>query len=129
MKSCCIKLILCSIFVVAGDLALMAQAPEQLYQKGQMEEGEPKDAINSNAAQPLWVKENPSSHLSINGETLLLTRENQVFHHSALQFLKTAGKSLLSSGILSILMIYILLKLIILFRISYADNWDWKFII
>jgi len=119
------------IFAVAGDIAFMAQTPEQLYQKGQIEEGEGEldDAINSYAPQPLRVKENPSSHLSINNETIILIQENQSFFNSVLQYLKTAGKLLLSSGILSIFMIYILLMLIILFRISYADNWDWKFII
>jgi hypothetical protein len=109
----------------------MAQAPDQLYQKGQIEEGEGelKDAINSYAAQPLWVKENPSSHLSINNETLILTRENQFFNPSVLQFLKSTGKLLISGGFLAVLLIFILLWLIILFRLSYADNWDWKFII
>ncbi len=131
MKLFCIKLILCSIFVVVGDLALLAQTPEQLYQKGQMEEGEGelKAANYSLAPQPLRVKENSSSHLSINNETLLLTRENQSFNPSVLQFLKSTGKLLISGGLLAVLLIFILLWLIILFRISYADNWDWKFII
>ena len=131
MKSICIKLVLCSIFVVAGDLSLLAQTPEQLYQKGQMEEGEGelKAANYSLAAQPLRVKENPSSHLSINNETLILARENQFFNPSILQFLKTTGKLLISGGFLTVLLIFILLWLIILFRISYADNWDWQFII
>ena len=129
MKSCCIKLILCSIVVIVGDLSLMTQTPEQLYQKEQIEEGELNDAMNSLAAQPLQVKENPSSHLSINSETKLLTRENQFFYPSVLQFLASVGKFLITGGFLAVLLIFILLWLIILFRISYADNWDWKYII
>jgi len=126
-----IKLILCSIFVVIGDHSLLAQTPEQLYQKGQIEEGEgePKAAIYSLSTQPLQVKENPSSHLSKNNETLILTRENQFFNPSVLQFLKSTGKLLISGGFLAVLLIFILLWLIILFRISFADNWDWNFII
>ena len=131
MKSYFIKLILCSIFVVAGVLALMAQTPEQLYQKGQMEEGEGelKAANYSRAPQPLRVKENSSSYLSINNETIILARENQFFNPSVLHFLKSTGKLLISGGFLAVLLIFILLWLIILFRISYADNWDWKYII
>jgi len=131
MKLFCIKLTLCSIFVVVGDLSLLAQTPEQLYQKDQMEEGkvELKAANYSLAAQPLQLKENPSSPLSINGETQLLTRENQFFNPSVLQFLTSVGILLITGGFLAVLLIFILIWLIILFRISFADNWDWKFIL
>ena len=131
MKLFCIKLTLCSIFVVVGDLSLLAQTPEQLYQKDQMEEGkvELKAANYSLAAQPLQLKENPSSPLSINGETQLLTRENQFFNPSVLQFLTSVGILLITGGFLAVLLIFILIWLIILFRISFADNWDWTFII
>ncbi len=131
MKSLRNILIIATALIIVVNLPALAQTPEQLYQKGQMEEGEGelKAANYSLAAQPLRVKENPSSLLSINGETLLLTRENQSFYPSALQFLKSAGKLLITGGFLTVLTIFILLWLIILFRISFADNWDWKFII
>jgi len=96
-----------------------------------MEEGkvELKAANYSLAAQPLQLKENPSSPLSINGETQLLTRENQFFNPSVLQFLTSVGILLITGGFLAVLLIFILIWLIILFRISFADNWDWKFIL
>jgi Tol biopolymer transport system component len=67
MKSLWISLILVATFLVAGNLAVSAQTPEQLYQKGLMkEEGEGalQDAIalynqvadNSNADQSLRAK-------------------------------------------------------------------------
>jgi hypothetical protein len=76
-----------------------------------------------------WGKEDSTTHHLINGETLILTLGTQSFLPSVLQFLKTAGKSLITGGILTIISIYILLMLIIQLLISYTNKREWKFII
>ena len=76
-----------------------------------------------------WGKEDSTTHHLINGETLILTFGTQPFLPGVLQFLKTAGKSLITGGILTIISMYILLMLIIQLLISYTNKREWKFII
>ena len=76
-----------------------------------------------------WGNEDSTTLHLINGETLILTLGPQPFLPSVLQFLKTAGKSLITGGIITIISIYILLMLIIQLLISYTNKREWKFII
>jgi len=74
-------------------------------------------------------KEDSTTHYLISGETLILTKGTQPFLHNVLQFLKTAGKTLIAGGILTILLIIILLMLIIYLRTSYTNKREWKLIL
>ena len=69
-----------------------------------------------------------TDHL-INGETLIITSGTEPFLLGVLQFLKTAGKSLLTNGILTILIIFILLMLIFNLHVSYTYKREWKFLL
>ena len=69
-----------------------------------------------------------TDHL-IDSETLIPTRGTQPFLNNVLQCLKTAGKSLMTGGILTILVIYILLMLIIYLRLSYTNKGEWRSIL
>ena len=69
-----------------------------------------------------------TDHL-INGETLIITSGTEPFLLGVLHFLKTAGKSLLTNGILTILIIFILLMLIFNLHVSYTNKREWKFIL
>ena len=133
----------------------MSQTPEILYQKGE-ERIEKKGDAEATQLQKTNVPKLKQSRLDrigaalsrgpspdnaflgkedatrdnlINGETLILTRGTQPFLQNALQFLKTAGKSLISGGIFTILLIYILLMLITHLHLSFAGNREWKFVL
>ena len=67
-------------------------------------------------------KEDSTTHHLINSETLILTRGTQPFLHNVLQFLKTAGITLITGGILTILIIYLLIMLIIHLRVFLSDK-------
>ena len=69
-----------------------------------------------------------TDHL-INGETLIITSGTEPFLLGVLQFLKTAGKSLLTNGILTILISFILLMLIFNLHVSYTNKREWNFIL
>ena len=148
MKSLRIKVILVAVCIAAGNCPLMSQTPEILYQKGEerIEKKGDAEATQLKKTNGLKLKQSrldrigaalsrgPSpdntflgkedattDHL-INGETLILTRGTQPSMQIVLQFLKTAGKSLISGGILTILLIYILLMLITHLHLSFAGN-------
>lgn len=153
MKSLRIKVILVTVCIAAGNCPLISQTPEILYQKGEEKIEEKGDAEATQLQKtniPKWKqphldrigaalsrgpspdnailgKEDASTDHLINGETLILTRGTQPYLQNALQFLKTAGKSLISGGILTILLIYILLMLISHLHLSFAGNREWKF--
>ena len=76
-----------------------------------------------------WGKEDAATDHLINGDTLIITGGMDSFWQGTLQFLKTAGKSLISGGILTILSIYILLMLIIHLYVSYTNIREWKLIL
>ena len=155
MRSLWITLILVAIGSASVNSPSLAQTPEQLYQKGE-ERIEKKGDSEASQLQktniPKWKKphlnrigaaisrgpspdnaflgkEDATTDHLINGETLILTRGIQPFLHNVLQFLKTAGKSLISGGILTILLIYILLMLITHLHLSFAGKREWKFIL
>ena len=155
MRSLWITLILVSIGGASVNSPLLAQTPEQLYQKNE-ERIEKKGDAEATQLQktniPKWKqphldrigaelsrgpspdnaflgKEDASTDHLINGETLILTRGTQPFLQNVLQGLKTAGKSLISGGILTILLIFILLMLIIHLQVSFAGNREWKFLL
>ena len=155
MKSLRIKVILVAVCIAAGNCPLMSQTPEILYQKGE-ERIEKKGDAEATQLQKTNVPKLKQSRLDrigaalsrgpspdnaflgkedatrdnlINGETLILTRGTQPFLQNVLQFLKTAGKSLISGGIFIIFLIYILLLLVIHLRVSYTNKRDWKFIL
>jgi hypothetical protein len=69
-----------------------------------------------------------TDHL-INEETLIITSGTEPFLPGVLQFLKTAGKSLLTNGILTILIVFILLMLIFNLHVSYTNKREWDFIL
>ena len=74
-------------------------------------------------------KEDATTDHLINDETLILTRGTQPLLQNVLQFLKTAGKLLITGGIFIIFIIFILLLLVIHLRVSYTNRRDWKFIL
>ena len=155
MKSLRIKVILVAVCIAAGNCPLMSQTPEILYQKGEERIEENGDAEATQLQKtnvPKWKqprldrigaalsrgpspdnaflgKEDATIDHLINGETLILTSWTQPFLQNVLQFLKTAGKSLISGGILTILLIYILLMLITHLHLSFAGNREWKFVL
>ena len=137
MRSLWITLILVAIGGTSVNSPSLAQTPEQLYQKGNIPKlKQPRldriGAALSRGPSPdnaFLGKEDASTDHLINGETLILTRGTQPFSQNVLQFLKTAGKSLISGGILTILLIYILLLLITHLNLSFAGNRDWKFVL
>ena len=133
----------------------LAQTPEQLYQKGE-ERIEKKGDAEATQLQKTNVPKLKQSRLNrigaalsrgpsrnnaflgevdattdhlINGETLIITSGTEPFLLGVLQFLKTAGKSLLTNGILTILIIFILLMLIFNLHVSYTNKREWKFIL
>jgi len=155
MKSLRIKVILVAVCIASVNSPSLAQTPEQLYQKGEDRKEEKGDAeatqlqktnvpklkqsrldrmgaVLSREPSPdnafLEKKDATTDHL-INGETLILARGTQPFLQNVLQFLITAGKSLISGGILTILLIFILLMLIIHLQVSFAGNREWKFLL
>lgn len=155
MKSLRIKVILVAVCIAAGNCPLISQTPEILYQKGE-ERREVKGDAEATQLQKTNVpklkqprqdrigaalsrgpspenaflgKEDATKDHLINGETLILTRGTQPSMQIVLQFLKTAGKSLISGGILTILSIYILLMLLTHLHLSFAGNKEWKFIL
>jgi len=67
-------------------------------------------------------KEDSTTHHLINGEALILTRGTQPFLYNVLQLLKTAGITLITGGILTILIIYLLIMLIIHLRVFLSDK-------
>ena len=155
MRSLWITLILVAIGGTSVNSPSLAQTPEQLYQKGE-ERLEKKGDAESTQLQKTNVPKLKQSRLDrigaalsrgpspdnaflgkeyattdhlINGETLILTIGIQPFLHNVLQFLKTAGRSLITGGILAIFMIYILLMLIIHLRVSHTNMREWKFVL
>jgi len=74
-------------------------------------------------------KEDSTTHHLINGETLISTQGTQSFLHNVLRLLKTAGKSLIAGGIVTIISIYILLMLIIYLRLSFTNKGEWRSIL
>ena len=155
MKSLWIKLILVATFAASGNSLSFAQTPDELYKKSDERIEEKGDAEATQLQKtnvPKWKqprldrigaalsrgpspdnaflgKEDATTDHLINGETLILTRGTQPFIHNVLQFLKTAGKSLITGGILTILLIYILLMLITHVHLSFAGNREWKFVL
>jgi hypothetical protein len=155
MKSLRIRVILVAVCIAAGICPLISQTPEQLYQKGneRIEEKGDEEATQLQKAnfpklkQPrldrigaalsrgpspdnaFLGKEDASTDQLINGETLIFTRGTQPFLHNVLQYLKTAGKSLVTGGILAIFMIYFLFMLIIHLRVSHTNMREWKFVL
>ena len=164
MKSLWRNVILIAAFIAAGNCPLIAQSPEQLFQKSD-ERIEKKEDVEANHRQepntPIhkneiaidrarlnrstWKqphldrtvtalsrgrspantylgKEDSTTHHLINSETLILTRGTQPFLHNVLQFLKTAGITLITGGILTILIIYLLIMLIIHLRVFLSDQ-------
>ncbi len=146
MKSLRIKVILVALCIAAGNCPLISQTLEILYQKGE-ERIEKKGDAEATQLQKTNVpklkqsrlnrigaalsrgpspdnaflgKEDATTDQLINGETLILTTGIQPFLHNVLQFLKTAGKSLISGGIFIIFLIYILLMLITHLHLSFA---------
>jgi len=134
MKSLRIKVILVAVCIAAGNCTLISQTPEILYQKGE-ERIEKKGEAEATQLQKTNVpklkqarldrigaalsrgpspdntfsgKEDATTDQLINGETLILTRGTQPLLQNVLQFLKTAGKSLITGGIFIIFLIYIL---------------------
>jgi hypothetical protein len=67
-------------------------------------------------------QEDSTTHHLIKGETLILTQGTQPFLHNVLQFLKTAGITLITGGILTILIIYLLIMLIIYLRVFLSEK-------
>ena len=155
MKSLWIKLILVATFAASGNSLSFAQTPDELYQKGNERREEKGDeeasqlqktnfhklkqprldrigAALSRAPSPdnafLGIEDANTDQL-LNGETLTLTQEAQPYLYTVLQFLKTAGKSLVTGGILAIFMIYFLLMLIIHLRVSHTNMREWKFVL
>ena len=155
MKSQRIKVILVAVCIVAGNCPLISQTPEILYQKDE-ERIEKKGDAESTQLQKTNVpklkqprldrigaalsrgpsrdnaflgKEEATTDHLINGETLTLTRGTQPLLQNVLQFLITAGKSLITGGIFIIFLIFILLLLVIHLRVSYTNKRDWKFIL
>jgi len=155
MKSLRIRVILVAVCIVAGNCPLISQTPVQLYQKGNERREEKGDEEATQLQKTNFGKlkpprldrigvalsrglspdnaflgiEDASTDQLINGETLTLTREAQPFLYTVLQFLKTAGKSLVTGGILAIFMIYFLLMLIIHLRLSNTNMRKWKFVL
>ena len=155
MRSLWITLILVAIGGTSVNSPSLAQTPEQLYQKGEErieKKGEaeasqlqktnfPKlkqsrqdriGAALSRGPSPdnaFLGKEDATTDHLINDETLILTRGTQPLLQNVLQFLKTAGKLLITGGIFIIFIIFILLLLVIHLRVSYTNRRDWKFIL
>ena len=155
MKSLWIKLTLVATFAASGNSLSFAQTPDELYKKsderiekkGDVETYQLQKTNFAKLKQPrldrigaalsrvpspenaFLGKEDTSTDQLINGETLILTRGTQPFLHNVLQFLKTAGKSLVTGGILAIFMIYFLLMLIIHLRVSHTNMREWKFVL
>jgi len=155
MKSLRIKVILVAVCIAAGNSPLMSQTPEILYQKGEdrIEKKGDAEATQLQKTNVPKLKQSRLDHIGaalsrrpspdnaflgkedattdhlINGETLILTRGTQPLLHTVLQFLKTAGKSLITGGILTILLIYILLMLITHLNLSHTNMREWKFVI
>ena len=155
MRSLWITLILVAIGGTSVNSPSLAQTPEQFDQKGNERREEKGDAEATQLQktnvpklkQPrldrigaalsrgpsrdnafLGKEEATTDHL-INGETLTLTRGTQPLLQNVLQFLITAGKSLITGGIFIIFLIFILLLLVIHLRVSYTNKRDWKFIL
>ena len=143
-------------YVLLQEIVLiLSQTPEQIDQKGNEKREEKGDAEASQLQktnvsklkQPrldrigaalsrgpsrdnaFLEKEDATIDHLINDETLILTQGTQPLMQNVLQFLKTAGKSLISGGILAIFMIYFLLMLIIHLRVSNTNMRDWKFVL
>ena len=155
MRSLWITLILVAIGGALVNSPSLAQTTEQLYQKGNERREEKGDAeatqlqktnfhklkqprldrigaALSRGPSPdnaFLGKEDASTNQLINGEPLILNGGTQPFLHNVLQFLKTAGKSLVTGGILAIFMIYFLLMLIIHLRVSHTNMREWKFVL
>jgi len=148
MKSLWITLFLFATCTASGNSPSLTQTPENLYQKGveRTEKKEDAEATQhqktnfSKRKQPqldrietalsrgrapastyLGIEDSTTHHL-INGETLILTKGTQSFLHNVLQFLKTAGITIITGGILTILAIYLLIMLIILLRVFRSDK-------
>jgi len=155
MRSLWIILILVLLGGALVNSPSLAQTPDQLFQKGNERREEKADAEAAQLQKTNFPirkqprldqigaalsrrpspdnaflgKEDATTDHLINGETLILTRGTQPLLHTVLQFLKTAGKSLITGGILTILLIYILLMLITHLNLSHTNMREWKFVI
>ena len=126
MRSLWITLILVAIGGASVNSPSLAQTPEQLYQKGN-ERIEKKGDAEATQHQKTNIPKLKQPRLDRIGAAL--SRGTQSFFHNVLQFLKTAGKSLVTGGILTILLIFILLMLIIHLHVSFAGKREWKFVL
>lgn len=66
-------------------------------------------------------QEDSTTHHLIKDETLIFTQGTQPLLHNVQQFLKTAGLTLITGGILIILIIYLLIMSILLLRAFLSD--------
>ena len=143
MKSLWITLLLFATCATSGNSLSYAQTPEQqnkasderIEQKGELEAHQRLDRIKTSLStrhspnNAVWGKENVATDHLIKGETLIITGGADTFWQTILQFLKTAGKSLITGGILSIFSVFILLMLIIHLYVSYTKISEWKLIL